>query len=115
MQTDSGEHLETRVVSWFSAQEQVCRCGRRIPPGTPILGVADWHPTVARILDGRPFCSVSCVRAWFLESLSELDALDTRENEELVTDLRSVFVDLALAFVELMGSGLEGGPSPPAR
>jgi len=115
MHTESSEPMETRVVSWFSAREEVCRCGTRIPPGTPILGVADWHPTVARLLDGRPFCSVACVRAWFLESLSELDALDTRENEKLVLDLRSVFIDLALAFVELMGLGLDDGPTPLGR
>jgi len=113
VQPNTSEPVETRVVSWFSAQEQVCRCGRRISPGSPIFGVEDWHSSVTRLLNGRPFCSVSCIRAWFLESLSELDVLDTTENEALVTDLRSVFVDIAFAFVELMGSGLDARRSLP--
>ena len=114
MQTESSKRLKTRVIPRISPQQLVCRCGTRLPPGSSILTVADWHPTVARLLKDQSFCSVACLRAWFLESLNELDALDTPENESLVLDLRSVFIDLVLAFADLEELGLDHG-GPPLR
>jgi len=89
-----------------SAEPGACRCGSRFVRGDQVFRVADANPTIAGLLDGQSFCSQDCVRAWFLETLSELDALDTPENEKVVVDLRAVFVDLALAYGSIVDSNL---------
>jgi len=92
-------------VSELSSDEPgVCRCGSRFLRGNQVFRVTDTNPTIVGLLDEESFCSRDCVRAWFLETLSELDALDTPANEKVVVDLRAVFVDLALAYGSFVGS-----------
>jgi len=63
------------------------------------------------MLDSRKFCSIACVRAWFLEILNEFDQLDTPANEQAVTDLRATFAELAAAFAAVLASLDRGLPS----
>ena len=94
------------VSELSSAEPGVCRCGSRFDRGDQVFHVTDTNPTIAGLLDGQGFCSRDCVRAWFLETLSELDALATPANEKVVVDLRAVFVDLALAYGSIADSNL---------
>ena len=57
---------------------------------------------MARIFEDRTFCSVKCIRAFCLESLEELDALDTVESEKIVTDLHQVYRGLAETFANIV-------------
>ena len=111
MPVHPGDEIETHITQWSSTAEQVCRCGTRIAPGTRVIGVVDSSPTISGMLDGLAFCSLRCIRAWFLETLNELDALATPENERIVFDLRSAFVELALAFVVAVDSRSDSGLS----
>lgn len=82
----------------------VCRCGQRVPATAERFHVANLAPQVSEIFRGRSFCSERCVRAFFLETLSELDALDTPRSREVTTDLRLVYVALALAYADLIAA-----------
>ena len=93
------------VLELPAAQSGVCRCGTRFACGDGVYGVSDTSPTVATLLNGEMFCSRACVRAWFLETLNELDAIDTPANEMVIVDLRSAFVNLALDFATIVDSG----------
>ena len=117
MQTDSLGFPAVRIRERPSTTEGSCRCGTRIARGDRIFGISGPNPSVATLLDGRPFCSISCIRAWFLETLNELDAIDTPVNERTVVDLRSTFVDLALASVAFVDSrpGVDPSPTRPGR
>jgi len=67
-----------------------CRCGTRVPPGGMVFGVTFIPPSLEDLFRGGVFCSVGCIRAFCLESLEILDALDTPSSKSMVTDLNEV-------------------------
>ena len=104
----SGNPRHPHVADRKSTGEGACRCGTRIASGHNFLEVVDLRPTLSTIIDSQKFCSVACVRAWFLERLNEFDQLDTPENEQVVTDLRTTFAELAAAFAAVLANWDQG-------
>jgi len=71
-----------------------CRCGTRIPAGGTVFGVTVVPPSLEDLFRGGVFCSVECIRAFCLETLEILQALDTPNSKSMVTDLREVHREL---------------------
>jgi len=85
-----------------SAHGRSCRCGLRIPAGSPFLEIGGLPGDLTSLFHQRAFCSQACVRAYFLETLSELEGLDTPFAETQVTDLRETYAELASVFAKLL-------------
>ena len=100
---------ETPVLREQRAERDVkCRCGARLPPGERTY-VLDRLPEGLRpIVADRTYCSAVCVRAHFLEALSVLDGLDTPEGEEMVSDLREIYIQRAVTIAQLLDHGTTG-------
>jgi len=81
---------------------ETCRCGTRLGTQPLLIEVTNLTPALSPLFRGQTFCSVSCLRAFFLESLTLLDGIDTPVGEAQVSDLRATYADLALAFAELL-------------
>ena len=79
-----------------------CRCGNRSSAELRFLKVDGLPESVEGLFEGLGFCSVRCVRAQFLETLSILDELDTPMAEELVSDLRSTYLKFVAAFAAML-------------
>jgi len=60
-----------------------------------VFGVTCIPPSLEDLFRGGVFCSVRCIRAFCLESLEILDALDTPNSKSMVTDLTEVHRELA--------------------
>lgn len=57
---------------------------------------------VESIFRGVLFCSPKCLRAFCLESLETLDAMDTPKSEEMVTDLHELTLEVAQTLVAVL-------------
>jgi len=55
-----------------------------------VFGVTFIPPSLEDLFRGGMFCSVGCIRAFCLESLEILDAVDTPNSKSMVTDLHEV-------------------------
>jgi len=55
------------------------------------------------VLGGVIFCSPKCVRAFCLESLEVLDALDSPEAGAIVRDLHELTMEVAMTLVSILG------------
>lgn len=71
--------------------------------GGTVFTLIDLPPTLEGLFAGAKFCSPKCVRAFCLESLETLDALDTAEAKELVTDIHELNMDVAITLVAVLG------------
>lgn len=91
-----------QLVERSSAQERVCRCGTRIGVRGIAIEVVGLSGALPGLFEGQAFCSLRCVRAFFLETLSILDGLDTIEGETLISDLHATYAKLASAFATLV-------------
>ncbi|HTT45051.1 MAG TPA: hypothetical protein VMH38_03420 [Thermoplasmata archaeon] len=60
-----------------------------------MLGIKIVPPSLEDLFRGGVFCSVRCIRAFCLEILEMLEALDTPNSKAMVTDLREVHRELA--------------------
>lgn len=111
----SAESRAPRIAKVSAGVEFGCRCGRRVPRDTVRFQVVNLPPRLNEIFRDRWFCSEPCVRAFFLETLAELDALDTPRAREVTTDLRQVYLAMVLAYADLLAGSLAdlgslGGP-----
>lgn len=100
--TSPRESHGPRVRESPSPTSGICRCGTRVPAGVTGAEVQGLPPSVQELFTQRTFCSVKCVRAFCLESLEALDALDTPSSHSVVTDLHFVYQDLAVAFSKII-------------
>lgn len=91
-----------RCVEVVATEERICRCGTLIRPRQSQYVVADLPSSLQGLFDGRTFCSVACVRAFFLEALSEIDRIYTPAGEALVSDLRATYVKLVSVFLDFV-------------
>jgi hypothetical protein len=91
-----------RLVQETATRSQVCRCGSRIEPGSTTFRVLDGAGAPLELVGAESFCSVPCVRATFLETLSVLEGLDTPGAEAIVTDLRVTYVHLVSTFASII-------------
>jgi len=79
-----------------------CRCGRTIAVGDAVYTVTT-HPTLAwAMFHDQQFCSPRCVRAFCLESLESLEAIDMPATKAMVSDLREFGRMLAGVFTAIM-------------
>jgi hypothetical protein len=72
-----------------------CRCGIHITPGGVVFGVTTTSPYSGDLFRDRVFCSVECIRAFCLESLETLEALDTPTSKAVVSDLHELYRGVA--------------------
>jgi len=80
-----------------------CRCGTHIPAGGTVFGITTVPPTLKDLFRGGVFCSVRCIRAFCLETLEMLEALDTASSRMVVTDLHEVHRELSETLAMLQG------------
>jgi hypothetical protein len=79
-----------------------CRCGTYLRPGELAFVVEGMPELVLPLFEGKMFCQCRCIRAEFLELLETLDAMVGSPGEELVTDLRPTYAQLAGEFASLL-------------
>lgn len=79
-----------------------CRCGTRIPKGGRHLEVGGLPPSAGGLFRGLGFCSLGCIRAFYLETLSALEGLDSPSAETMVSDLRETYIHLASSFAKML-------------
>jgi hypothetical protein len=60
-----------------------------------VFGVTTIPRSLGDLFRGGVFCSVGCIRAFCLESLEILEALDTPNSKSMVTDLHEVHRGIA--------------------
>jgi hypothetical protein len=81
-------YRESPILRSKTSVAEKCRCGSRIPAGGEVLHVTATESSEP-LFRHQVFCSMSCIRAFCLESLETLEALDTPASNALVTDLRA--------------------------
>ncbi len=81
-----------------------CRCGTHVSPGGQIISLASVPGSLRSIFRGGVFCSSKCVRAFCLESLEIVDALDSPAASEMVTDLHDLYRAIALMLASTLES-----------
>jgi len=79
-----------------------CRCGARMLPGATEVRVVPDSPASELLFQNQVFCSLRCLRAFCLESIETLDALDTPSSADVVTDLHELYRGVAQAFAETL-------------
>jgi len=95
------------LVSGIAATNTVCRCGTKLPKGSRCIEVLGLSQNLSAMFRGEAFCSPHCARAMFLEDLSVLEALDTPEAEDEVSDLRETYMHLVSAYSKLLDRSAE--------
>ncbi len=91
-----------RIVRRSAEEPFRCGCGTRIPPGDSYLRVEGLPPSQRGPFEGRTFCSLACLREFYLETLSVLEAMDTPESQAVVSDLRATYLELGATFSRLL-------------
>lgn len=81
-----------------------CRCGTRVPSGGEVVEIAALPESLEGVFGGVVFCSAKCLRAFCLESLETLDALDTPDARETVSDLHELTMEVAMTLVSILGA-----------
>jgi hypothetical protein len=108
LQDPSNRFYAVRVREFSTPGPAGCRCGKRIAPGGTVVRVEDLPQPAAELFREQSFCSVRCLRAFCLESLETLNALDTPESGALVSDLHDLYLAMAAAFAQILA-----GPEQP--
>ena len=97
-----------RVISRADTADHRCRCGVRLAAGATYLQLSGVSERLVGIFSEQRFCSMGCLRAFFLETLAELEVFDTAKAEVVVSDLRYAYADLAAAFASVLQPGSAG-------
>ena len=87
-------YRESPILRSKTSVAEKCRCGTRIPAGGEVLHVTATKSTEPLFRD-QVFCSTNCIRAFCLESLETLEALDTPASNALVSDLHAFYRGIA--------------------
>ncbi len=93
---------DQRLVPQPVLRPSRCRCGSRLEPGDVAITLVGVPELVTSLFATRLFCQYRCVRAEFLEHLETLDALVGAPGEDLVSDLRATYAELAREFASLL-------------
>jgi len=80
----------------YSATWTPCRCGSAILNSGPIFCIAPVPESLQGLFHNETFCSNRCVRAFILETLERLEALDTPAARDMMTDLHRVYAEVVL-------------------
>ena len=80
-----------------------------------MFGLAIVPPSVEDLFPRGVFCSVECIRAFCLETLEMLEALDTPNSRSMVTDLREVHRELEETLAAIRGRSGSGFRGPRCR
>jgi len=81
---------------------EICPCGAQLMAREWSVQVTGLSPALQGFFQDQTFCSFRCVRASFLDILSELESIATPSAESTVTDLRATYASLASAFADLL-------------
>lgn len=81
---------------------RICRCGTPIPAGRSCLTVRRVPESLAQLLASARFCSLPCVRAYFLEELGRREATAAPGDSQVPDDLRWTYLSLAGDFARLI-------------
>jgi hypothetical protein len=100
--TQSSHTQESPIFQARTSIAVRCRCGTRIHPGGTVFGVTTIPPSLESLFQGGVFCSVRCIRAFCLESLEILDAIDAPDSKAMVTDLHEVHRAVAETLARIM-------------
>lgn len=90
---DRGAHTP-RAVEAVCGGPTSCRCGRRLRAGERAWTVRDLPPSLLPLLELERFCGRPCLRAFLLEALETIGALDRPESQKVVSDLHRTFLEL---------------------
>ena len=90
------------IVRRTAATAVRCRCGTTVPPGDSFFEVVGLPPAQEGPFEGQSFCSLACLRAFYLETMSILEGLDSPEAQEVVTDLRATYLELSATFSRML-------------
>ncbi len=82
--------------------ERTCRCGARIPAGRSCLTVRRVPESLVQLFSSARFCSLPCVRAFFLEELGRRESLMPATDPRVPDDLRWTYLSLAGEFSRLI-------------
>jgi hypothetical protein len=100
---DPSQRLKgVRIHEYPSPGVTVCRCGTRIGEREIMVRVQNLPDPAAQMFRDQGFCSVRCLRAYCLESLEALDAMDTPEARAIVSDIHALHQAVAVTFAEIL-------------
>lgn len=102
MRRPDPDDLPPRLIQVPPAGGMRCRCGTRSGPDRWFLKLVHLPESVASLFADEVFCSVPCVRARFLETLCDLDRLDTPSVDDVVSDLRTTYLKFAATFAVIL-------------
>lgn len=95
------------VVDATSPNAQACRCGTKMPGGSPSLQLRSLPKAISGMFEKQSFCSFACIRAEFLERLSIIEGLATPTAESMVVDLGEMYAYLSSSFATLVSEWSE--------
>jgi hypothetical protein len=93
-----------QILGSETAASAQCRCGTRIPEGGAAFRISPLPLSLEAVFDSAAFCSPTCVRAFCLEALEMLDALDTPDAKATVSDLHELTMEVATMLVSILGA-----------
>lgn len=88
-----------------------CPCGTVLDAGASGWVVRSNSPALASLLTSRSFCSLRCLRAFLLESMEAIDAIDIPQARTMVTDLPEAHAEIRLIYARAVELGALG-PHP---
>lgn len=91
------------ILLGYPSAPGVCRCGTHYTTDGVVVRVNSLPEPQAEFFRTRQFCSIQCLRAFCLEALEELAALDTRSAQETVVDLHALREGLANTIAAIFG------------
>jgi hypothetical protein len=68
-----------------------------------VFGITIVPPSLADLFRGGVFCSVNCIRAFCVDTLEKLEALDTPDSKSMVSDIQEVLSEVSDALAILQG------------
>ena len=86
---------QARIALGYVAHSGICRCGTLIPLDWVVYRVDSLPDGPTDLFRDLVFCSERCLRAYCLETIETLEALDTPESQRLVSDLREFRIALS--------------------
>jgi hypothetical protein len=102
LQHPAKKQIRVHVSVSTSPASIVCRCGTRIPAGGRVIKVEGLTEPAADLFSSQGFDSVKCLRAFALESMEQLDAMDTPRARAIVSDLHEIYRGIAAAFAQIL-------------
>ncbi len=93
---------EPTIQLGYTPGARKCRCGTLIPPDWVVYRIASLPDSQQSLFHDQVFCSAKCLRAFCLETLETLAALDTPTSKQVVSDLHEVSLQLAQTIATIL-------------